>query len=71
MRKIEVDWEPLEGMYEACVPSGEHDGEVITMEYRRDHNGCVEIENVRTKSGTPFELRNEFYWRLKDWILEL
>ena len=65
------DYEPLEGTYEACVPSGEHDGEVITMQFTRDHNGCVEIDNVCLHNGSPFELSDEFFYKLTDWILEL
>lgn len=64
-------YEPLEGTYEACVPSGEHDGEVITMQFLRDHNGYVEIDNVRLPDGSPFELSDEFWFTLESWILEL
>jgi hypothetical protein len=63
------DYEPLKGTYEFCVPSGQHDGHHATVDFEREINGYLTLENARLVSNDqPIVVDAELYAALESWI---
>ncbi len=63
------DYKPLKGTYEFYVPFGQHDGQGAAVDFEREINGYLHLENARLVSNDqPIDVDAELYSIIESWI---